>query len=151
MNYSIHEIAHVIKAEYQNLTDCNISVLLTDSRSLTFPEESLFFALVTQRNDGHRYIYGLYKQGVRNFVVSHTSPDIQKLPDINLLFVPNTLQALQQLAAWHRKQFEVPVIGISGSNGKTIVKEWLYQLLQTDYNVVRSPRSYKEFRYPCGK
>ena len=58
MNYSIQEIAHIIKAEYQHLTDSNISVLLTDSRSLTFPEESLFFALVTQRNDGHRYIYG---------------------------------------------------------------------------------------------
>ena len=142
MNYSIQEIAHIIKAEYQHLTDSNISVLLTDSRSLTFPEESLFFALVTQRNDGHRYIFGLYKQGVRNFVVSHTSPEIQKLPDINLLFVPNTMQALQQLASLHRKKFDRPVVGISGSKGKTIVKEWLYQLLQSDYNVVRSPRSY---------
>ncbi len=142
MNYTTSQIAKIIKAEYQLHTDSTISVILTDSRSLTFPEESIFFALVTERNDGHRYIKELYDKGVCNFVVDHKPAEWSEMPNANFLFVPNTLHAMQMLAAHHRRQFNIPVIGITGSNGKTSVKEWLHQLLQEDYNIVRSPRSY---------
>lgn len=142
MNYSTKQIASVIKASCQLQKDSHLSVLLTDSRSLTFPEESVFFALVTERNDGHRYIKELYDKGVRNFVVTHQPEGSEEMPQANFLIVPDTLAALQMLAAYHRRRFDVPVIGITGSNGKTSVKEWLHQLLQEDYNIVRSPRSY---------
>ncbi len=142
MNYNTTQIASIIKASGTIKTDYRLSVLLTDSRSLTFPEESLFFALVTERNDGHRYAKELYDKGVRNFVVDHLPAEAEEMPQANFLLVSNTLAALQMLAAHHRRQFDIPVIGITGSNGKTSVKEWLHQLLQEDYNIVRSPRSY---------
>ena len=142
MNYTITEIATIVKAQKRAYKDYTITALLTDSRSLTFPEETLFFALVTERNDGHRYIKDLYRKGVRNFVVEHRVADEELMPEANFIIVKNTLDALQQLAATHRKKFDIPVIGVTGSNGKTTVKEWLYQLLQPDYNTVRSPRSY---------
>lgn len=142
MNYTISEIAVIIKAEDYKFPEKEVSVILTDSRSLTFPEETLFFALVTERNNAHRYIYDLYRKGVRHFVISDDITNKDEMPDANFLKVPDTLVALQQLAAAHRKRFDIPVIGVTGSNGKTIVKEWLYQLLHEDYNMVRSPRSY---------
>ena len=142
MTYKISQIAKIIKAQPGDFINYPISALLTDSRSLTFPEETLFFALVTERNDGHRYIEELYRKGVRNFVTEHPADNADKMIDANFLVVKNTLDALQALAAHHRQQFSIPVIGITGSNGKTTVKEWLYQLLQADYNMVRSPRSY---------
>ena len=118
-----------------------INWLLTDSRSLCFPKETLFFALKTQRNDGHKYIGELYKRGVRNFVVTHAD-EFSQLKEACFLVVSNTLAALQQIACAHRSRFDIPVVAITGSNGKTTVKEWLYQLLSPDYNVCRSPRSY---------
>ncbi len=142
MNYKTSQIVTIIKANCQLRSDNTLSVLLTDSRSLTFPEESIFFALVTERNDGHRYIKELYTKGVRNFVIDHFPDETEQMPEANFLQVTNTLAALQMLAAHHRRQFTLPVIGITGSNGKTSVKEWLHQLLQDDYNIVRSPRSY---------
>ena len=142
MNYTTSQIATIIKASCTLHTDCSLSVLLTDSRSLTFPEESVFFALVTERNDGHKYIKELYDKGVRNFVINYKPAEADKMPEANFLQVNNTLAAMQMLAAHHRRQFDIPVIGITGSNGKTSVKEWLHQLLQDDYNIVRSPRSY---------
>lgn len=142
MNYTISEIAVIIKAENYKFPEKEVSVILTDSRSLTFPEETLFFALVTERNNAHRYIYDLYRKGVRHFVISDNIANKDKMPDANFLKVPDTLAALQQLATAHRNRFDIPVIGVTGSNGKTIVKEWLYQLLHEDYNMVRSPRSY---------
>jgi alanine racemase len=93
------------------------------------------------RRDGHQFIPELYKKGVRNFVVSEL-PGQAVYPDANFILVDDTLAALQGLAAFHRQQFNIPVIGITGSNGKTIVKEWLYQLLHNHYNIVRSPKSY---------
>jgi alanine racemase len=121
--------------------DRTIAHLLHDSRGVSFPESSLFFALVTGRSNGHGYIDDAYRKGVRAFVVSEpVSADAY--PDASFLQVPDSLQALQDLAAWHRTHFSIPVIGITGSNGKTIVKEWLYQLLAPDHQVVRSPRSY---------
>lgn len=145
MIYSIEKIATLIGARRIGNADAQIRWLLTDSRSLCFPEESLFFALQSQRNDGHRYIQDLYRRGVRNFVVEKTSVDGEPLSDYadaNILLVPSTLSALQRLAERHRDEFDIPIVGITGSNGKTMVKEWLYQLLSPQMNVTRSPRSY---------
>ena len=124
------------------LKNKKIKILLTDSRSLSNPAETLFFALVTAHNDGHRYIKELYEKGVRDFVVQSDFFGMHAMPDANIYKVENTFAALQEIAAEHRKQFHIPVIGITGSNGKTIVKEWLYQLLHDELNIVRSPRSY---------
>lgn len=141
MSYSIQNIAQVIAPGSVIVYNTIIEHLLLDSRKVYSPSSSLFFALPGLRRDGHTYISELYKKGVRNFVVSQ-QVDHSLFPGANFLNVDDTLAALQQLAAWHRTQFSIPVIGITGSNGKTIVKEWLYQLLHLDYNIVRSPRSY---------
>lgn len=144
MPYSIGDIAPLIHAERIGSCEGTVKWLLTDSRSLSFPEETLFFALVSKRNDGHRYIPELYDRGVHQFVVSTTPSEsqIQQMPQATFLVVADTLEALQLLAGKHRAQYEVPVVGITGSNGKTMVKEWLYQLLAPDRRVTRSPRSY---------
>lgn len=141
MNYTISNIAAVINAESFISDDVTVSHLLFDSRKVFSPASSLFFALKSQRRNGHQFIADLYKKGVRNFVVSERQPE-EKYPGANFLLVIDTLDALQHVAAHHRKQFSIPVIGITGSNGKTIVKEWLYQLLHTDYTIVRSPKSF---------
>jgi len=141
MKYPIQKIAKILDAMTAGLHDSEISILLTDSRQVFFPAETLFFALSTKNNDGHKYIGELYELGVRNFVVSHLSPEWDEL-DANFLVVSNTLAALQRIAAYHRNQFDIPVIGITGSNGKTVVKEWLYQILHYDFNITHSPRSY---------
>lgn len=114
--------------------------MLTDSRSLCFPESTLFFAIRTQRGDGHRFVPDLYQRGVRSFVVESVPEG--DFPDAVFLLVPDSLQALQRLAERHRESFDIPVIGIAGSNGKTTVKEWIYQMLSPDYTVTRSPRSF---------
>ena len=142
MSRSIEEIASVVGAKRVGTHNANIDWLLTDSRSLCFPEETLFFALKTKRNDGHKYIEELYAKGVRNFVVTELPDTIKHCQDSNFLVVNDTLKALQRLAAKHREQFDIPVIGITGSNGKTVVKEWIYQLVTPDKVVTRSPRSY---------
>ena len=142
MSSSIEEIASAVGAERIGDTPAAIDWILTDSRSLCFPEETLFFALKTKRNDGHKYIADLYRRGVRNFVVSEVPSEASGFEHVNFLKVPNPLKALQRLAARHREKFQVPVIGITGSNGKTVVKEWLYQLLGSSRVVTRSPRSY---------
>lgn len=123
--------------------DANIGFLLTDSRSLCFPEETLFFALKSQRNDGHNYIPELYRRGVKNFVVSTVPAGYAAdYADANFLKVLDTREALQRLAERHRDELNIPIVGITGSNGKTMVKEWLNQLLSPDMKVTRSPRSY---------
>lgn len=142
MRYSIHEIAKALGLKNKSFHDAFVSVLLTDSRKVFFPSETLFFALVTPNNDGHKYITELYDQNVRNFVVSSISPEWENLSDANFLQVPNTLIALQKVAAYHRNKFDIPVIAITGSNGKTVVKEWLYQVLRSNFNITHSPRSY---------
>jgi alanine racemase len=143
MNYSIEKITQFINAERYGDAAASISFLLTDSRSLCFPEETLFFALRSDRNDGHHYIPELYRRGVRNFVVENVPDNFSTLyKHANFLKVSNTLVALQQLTTPHRKAFDIPVVGITGSNGKTMVKEWLSQLLSYDRNVTRSPKSY---------
>ena len=163
MSYAIESIAKSIGARRMGKHKATIDWLLTDSRSLSFPEETLFFALTTKRNSGVRYIPELYDRGVRNFVITEEDfkliengelkmeksgqDDAQpilnsQLSTLNFLIVPNPLKALQKLAEAHRDKFKIPVIGITGSNGKTIVKEWLHQLLSPDRCIVRSPRSY---------
>ncbi len=160
MIYTIEKITTLMGARRIGHADAKIGWLLTDSRSLCFPEETLFFALRSQRNDGHKYIDDLYRRGVRNFVVS-MSPEsgdnrgLNKAPsyplppnsggmyaDANFLVVPSPLEALQRLAERHRDEFDIPIVGITGSNGKTMVKEWLYQILAPQMVVTRSPRSY---------
>ncbi len=121
-------------------SDYQIQWLLTDSRSLSTPEGTLFFALVSQQGDGHRYIEQLYQRGVRTFVVKRLPEMVHD--DAVYFQVNSTLEALQQVAAHHRRQFQIPVIGIAGSNGKTTIKEWFFQMLSPDRVVTRSPRSY---------
>ena len=143
MNYTIEKITTLIGARRIGTADATIGWLLTDSRSLCFPEETLFFALKTTRNDGHRYIDDLYRRGVRNFVVSaDAAPLWGRLEGANFLVVPSPLAALQRLAERHRDEFDIPIVGITGSNGKTMVKEWLNQLLSPSMTVTRSPKSY---------
>ena len=144
MSYPIETIAQFIGAQRVGTYVGEVKWLLTDSRSLGFPEETLFFALVTGRGNGHRYIADLYDRGVRHFVVSvcPNCEELQTMPEANFLVVDDTLVALQLLAEKHRAQYQIPVVGITGSNGKTVVKEWLSQLLGTDLRVARSPRSY---------
>jgi len=143
MTYTIEKVTTLIGARRYGLHDANIGFLLTDSRSLCFPEETLFFALKSGRNDGHRYIADLYRRGVRNFVVTDVPQSFDTVyPEANFLKVTDTCEALQRLAERHRDAFNIPIVGITGSNGKTIVKEWLYQVLSPDRYVTRSPRSY---------
>ena len=170
MKYSIEKIATLIGARRIGDVEATVSWLLTDSRSLCFPEETLFFALKSGRNDGHKYIPELYRRGVRNFVVEIGAGRIAagriaagRLADgklaadaastgakldgsgfagANFLEVVSPLEALQRLAERHRDEFDIPVVGITGSNGKTMVKEWLYQLLSPRVIVTRSPKSY---------
>ena len=121
--------------------DLFIKSILIDSRKLADPKETLFFAIDGLRLDGHNYIKELYAKGLRNFVVEKA--DLQnKYPEGNFIQVKNTRLALQKIVSVHRKKFDIPVIGITGSNGKTIVKEWIHQLLHDDYKIVRSPKSY---------
>lgn len=143
MTYTIEKITTLIGARRYGNADANIGFLLTDSRSLCFPEETLFFALKTERHDGHSYIPELYRRGVRNFVVTEVPEGYADgYPEANFLKVVDACKALQRLAERHRDEYNVPIVGITGSNGKTVVKEWLYQLLSADRYVTRSPRSY---------
>lgn len=142
MIYTLEKISSLIGARMYGENEPVISWLLTDSRSLCFPEETLFFALKTNRNDGHKYIPELYHRGVRAFVVENLPEDTDAFPGAGFLKVASPLKALQRLAERHRESFDIPMIGITGSNGKTVVKEWLYQLLSSSRHVVRSPRSY---------
>lgn len=143
MRYAIQQIQQILKSKFLNATlyPHSIERLLFDSRHLVFATRTLFFAFPGDRQDGHDYIQELYEQGVRNFVVSK-SIAITKYPNANFLKVKSSIKALQGLARFHRQQFNFPVIGITGSNGKTIIKEWLYQLLQGEYAVIKNPGSY---------
>lgn len=139
--YSMQHIASILDAKpFISTPDSIINHLVIDSRTVIDPENSLFFALSAQR-DGHEYIKDAYQHGLRNFVISEQEY-IARYPDANFILVGNVLSALQKIAAYNRNAFSLPVLAITGSNGKTIVKEWLYQLLAADYNIVRSPKSF---------
>jgi alanine racemase len=143
--YTIAQIQQITGGKFllQHNETAVIEHLLIDSRKLVFPSTTLFFAIAGPRRQGVAFVKELYNRGVKNFIVEATfKVAADEYAATNFIGVQNVLLALQQLTAHHRNQFTFPVIGITGSNGKTIVKEWLYQLLQADYNIVRSPKSY---------
>lgn len=142
-NYTIEQISAIIHGQLHaaGSSDTVIDYLLTDSRKVVHAATSLFFALPGARRNGHHFIPELYARGIKNFVVD-LSFETKDYPDANFIRVTDVLIAFQALAAFHRSQFTLPVMAITGSNGKTIVKEWLNQLLEKDYQIVRSPKSY---------
>ncbi|MBU1368982.1 MAG: bifunctional UDP-N-acetylmuramoyl-tripeptide:D-alanyl-D-alanine ligase/alanine racemase [Bacteroidetes bacterium] len=142
--YLLQELAEIVDGQLLSGAAEHFTVrdIIIDSRQFITAANCMFVALVSDRNDGHRYIKQLYDSGLRVFLISRTDIAIESMPDAAFLLVADTLTALQQLAAFHRKQFDIPVIGITGSNGKTIIKEWLFQLLSPDRTIIRSPKSY---------
>lgn len=141
--YSILKIAEKLDWNFINSPpqDYQIEHLLLDSRQVIFPIKSIFFAIKGKRQDGHEFIQDIYNSGVRNFVVSQKI-NLNSFPDANFIIVENVVKALQEIAYFHRHNFDIKTIGVTGSNGKTIVKEWLFQLLREDFKIVRSPKSY---------
>ncbi|MEY4115068.1 MAG: hypothetical protein RLZ76_1761 [Bacteroidota bacterium] len=141
-NYSAHDISAIQGVKrFGAVNNQVVRHLLIDSRKLISPVDSIFFAIRTTSNDGHLYIDELYAKGVRLFVVS-ALPDTSQYPDATFFLTDDVVGVLQSIAASHRKLFSFPVIAITGSNGKTIVKEWLYHLLQPMVEIARSPRSF---------
>jgi Alr-MurF fusion protein len=140
MSLKINKIAEITKADWisKSSKENEIENLYTDSRKIFNPENGLFIALVTSSGNGNKFIQDAYRSGIRNFLVSEPV----KLKNANVLVAKNTLVALQKIAAFKRKQFDIPVIAITGSNGKTIVKEWLSYLINSEKKVIKSPRSY---------
>lgn len=143
MNYTPLKIGRLIKAELLANTSLNtfITTLLIDSRIVSNAANALFFAIRTRRKDGHHYIAHAYQQGIRAFVID-SLVDIKQYPDAVFMKVPSVVKALQKLAATHRLRMPMPIVGITGSNGKTIVKEWIYQSLCYTKKIGRSPKSY---------
>ena len=143
LNYNITQLANIVKGELIQRSNSNntINDILIDSRKLISTQSVIFIALKTKRNNGHRYIKELYQKGVTNFLISEFTDEYKEL-NANFIIVTDTLEGLQAFSKYHRLSFNIPVFGITGSNGKTIVKEWLYQCLQDDYKIVRSPKSY---------
>ncbi|MCM1022238.1 MAG: bifunctional UDP-N-acetylmuramoyl-tripeptide:D-alanyl-D-alanine ligase/alanine racemase [Muribaculum sp.] len=144
MALKLSEIAKQLGCDHSYLPNRNISLLLTDSRSLTKPEHTLFFALSTLQNDGHKFVKKLYQSGVLSFVVNKREAPLlsAEMPDAAFIAVDDTLLALQNIAAFCRRNFKNPVVAITGSRGKTVVKEWLNHIVETSRRVVRSPRSF---------
>lgn len=142
MHLPVSEIASLIGVQKARIVqDTVIERLLIDSRALLVPEGCLFFAIKTESNNGHKYLSDLYKRGVRNFVLSEKQPE-SLFDQANFLYVEDAIEALQLLGRYCRKIFEGKVLGITGSNGKTIVKEWIWQLLRDNLSISRSPGSY---------
>ncbi|MDQ6843089.1 MAG: bifunctional UDP-N-acetylmuramoyl-tripeptide:D-alanyl-D-alanine ligase/alanine racemase [Bacteroidota bacterium] len=151
INYTVEQLANYTGGKlivfYPDIPQP--AYLSLDSRKILFPGSTIFFAINTPHKDGHEFIENLYQRGVRNFLIEEGRVDLKKIPGANVIGVKNTLHALQSLAEIHRAIHDTmpgggkfPVIGITGSNGKTIVKEWLAHLLEDEYSIVRSPRSY---------
>ena len=143
LDYTISEINKAVGGKLHTCvtSEPTVTELLLDSRKLIHPAQTIFFALKGQKLDGHNYLQELYKKGVRNFVVTHQQ-NLEQYSEANFIVVKDAMVALQKLTGYHRNKFTFPIVAITGSNGKTVVKEWLYQLLHEDYNVVRSPKSY---------
>ena len=147
IHYTIQEIAKICKAKWISKNDLSsvLSYVSLDSRKISYPSETAFFAVKSKSGDANLFLENVFQKGVRNLVTDNESIDPAKFPDANILLVNNTVSALQRLAAFHRSQFSkqnLTVIGLTGSNGKTIVKEWLNQLLEKDFSIVRSPKSF---------
>ena len=142
MHYTVNEIARITGGTLYGDPDTPVKYVETDSRSAFLAENSLFVALRGKRYDGHQYVQQMIKRGIRAFIVNYLPFDTSKYPGIAFIVTEDTLRALQQWAAYHRRQFDIPVIGITGSNGKTILKEWIFQTLQEQVKILRSPKSY---------
>jgi len=143
MSLKSSELPHMTDGIYlQFLKDLDISFLSTDSRKTVMNPSSLFFAIKGLVHDGHEYISELYANNVRQYIIEDPNFDVSPFPDGNFLLVDQSKLALQKIARWHRQKFNLPVIGITGSNGKTIVKEWLSQLLSWKLNVIKTPKSF---------
>lgn len=140
--YSLKQVHEILGGTLSGPEDGFISHLVTDSRGVAYPEASLFFAIKGTRHDGHRFIADLFQLGVRCFVVKHLTDEMMQLSGASFIVVKDTLLALQQLAAENRRSFSGPVVAITGSNGKTVLKEWIYQSIHQDKQVIRSPKSY---------
>ena len=142
--YTLDQIAEITNIKLVGKNNYTIHHFLNDSRSLLDTNATLFIALKSGRNNGHNYIPELIEKGVTSFLISEMDFNTSLYNDSNISFLvsKDPLKTIQQLAAYHRQQFSIPVIGITGSNGKTVVKEWLYQLLKTNYSICRSPKSY---------
>ena len=142
--YSLKQIAEITNTRFVGKNNPKINYFLNDSRSLQSANDTLFIALKTNRNNGHQYILNLIDLGVKAFLIEETDFDFAKFSESDVSFItsPKPIQTIQLLASYHRQQFNIPVIGITGSNGKTVVKEWLYQLLKNNYSICRSPKSY---------
>jgi alanine racemase len=140
---SFSQLEHITgAARIAFFADSTLSSLIIDSRKAIAQEGAIFFAIRGERHDGHQYIHDLYQLGIRQFVVEEAPENSGALHQCNIAKVTSSIDALQKLAAYHRSQFSIPVIGITGSNGKTIIKEWLYQLLSKDHTIVKNPGSY---------
>ncbi len=120
--------------------DQEITVLITDSRKVIVTEGALFFAIGGKHHDGHQFVPQLYEQGIRQFVVERPLESPGR--EANVILVSSSIAALQKIAASHRSKIKSPVIGITGSNGKTIIKEWLFQLLSPEFKIAKNPASY---------
>jgi Alr-MurF fusion protein len=132
-SYSLADISRIVKGELRGSATVTVAHLVYDSRRIQHPETSLFFALHTAHGDGHRFIEKAHQKGVRAFVVKEPV----EVEGASLIVVNDPLTALQSLAAHHRRRFQIPVIGITGSNGKTIVKEWLIKLFEAPKVIIR--------------
>lgn len=142
-NYTLQKISQIVGGSYTGEANTEITHLITDSRNLVSSVGAIFFAIRGQRHDGHNFIRDLYnKKGIRSFIIEEAPSDFNDLVDANFIHVKDSLVALQQIATFHRGLFKYPVIGITGSNGKTIVKEWLFHLMHHNKIIVRSPKSF---------
>ena len=139
--FKLQEVSEIVSGTLVGNGELEFSKIVTDSRNIINPSSCLFVAVVGEQHDGHNYIDDIYRSGVRTF---HVSKDIDtaKYSGISYVKVANTLEAMQKIATYKRLRFNIPVIGITGSNGKTIVKEWLHYLLSPYFNITRSPKSY---------
>jgi Alr-MurF fusion protein len=137
----LQDIANITHGNIINKANYHVDTLVIDSRKVAFAQSALFICIVTDKDDGHRYIADAYQKGVRSFLISDTVAATQ-FPEASFVQVGNTLRALQQLVAANRNKYSYPVVGITGSNGKTIVKEWLYHITDGHFHVVRNPKSY---------
>jgi alanine racemase len=137
------QLERIIKGKtVSGFEDRPVTSLSIDSRKATVSPGTLFFAIAGERHNAHRFIYELYQRGIRQFVTERPVDNIELYAEANIIHVSSSIQALQRLVAFHRSQFTIPVIGITGSNGKTIIKEWLFQMLSKKLNVVKNPGSY---------
>jgi len=147
IHYTISRIAEITRGKWlnQNLVTPQPTWLSLDSRKISYPETTVFLAIRNKHQDANLFLENLYQKGVRNFITDEININFINYPSANIILVSDSVAALQRLAIYHRDSFlknNLPVIGITGSNGKTVVKEWLYQLLQNDFSIVRSPKSF---------